>query len=115
MDINEPITNPDLMNVIREVKRGNKEEELFWEEIFKAKFLCPINMEINKSTQNENHKIVLGEGTRIALLSVDNEQGEHFLMAFTDWDELKKWKQNQDQQTLVLSHEDYEGIIIKDD
>ncbi len=115
MDINKPITNPNLVNVIKEIKQGNKKEELFWEEIFKAKFLCPINMEIGKTSQKENHKIVLGEGTSIALLSIDNEQSEHFLMAFTDWDELKKWKQNHDQQTLVLSYEDYQGIIIKND
>lgn len=113
MDINKPITNPNLVDAIKEMKQGNKEEELFWEEIFKAMFLCPINMEIGKTTQKENHKIVLGEGTSIALMSIDNEQGEHFLMAFTDWDELKKWKQNYDQQTLVLSYEDYQGIIIK--
>lgn len=115
MDINKPITNPDLVNVIKEMKQGNKKEELFWEEMFKAKFLCPINMKIGKTTQKENHKIVLGEGTSIALLSIDNEQSEHFLMAFTDWDELKKWKQNYAQQTLVLSYEDYQGIIIKND
>ena len=70
-------------------------------------------MKMGKTTQKENDKIVLGEGTSIALLSIDNEQGEHFLMAFTDWAELKKWKQNHNQQTLVLSYEDYQGIIIK--
>lgn len=113
MDINKPITNPNLVNVIKEIKQGNKEEELFWDEIFKAKFLCPINMQIGKIKQKENHKIVLGEDTSITLLSIDNEQREHFLMAFTDWDELKKWKKNCDQQTLVLTYEDYQGIIIK--
>ena len=41
MDINKPNTNPNLVNVIKAIKQGNKKEELFWEEIFKAKFLCP--------------------------------------------------------------------------
>ena len=49
------------------------------------------------------------------MLSIDNEQGEHFLMAFIDWDELKKWFQNENQQTLILPYEDYQGIIIKND
>lgn len=70
-------------------------------------------MEIGKTTQKENHQIILGEETSITLLGIDNEQSDHFLMAFTDWDELKKWKQNYDQQTLVLSYEDYQGIITK--
>lgn len=115
MDINKPITNPNLVNIIKEIRQGNKEEKLFWEEIFKAKFLCPINMKIGKTTQKGNHQIVLGEGTSIVLLGIANEQNEHFLMAFTDWNELKKWKPNYDQQTLVLSYEDYQRIITKND
>ena len=47
MDINKPITNPNLVNAIEEIKRGNKKG---------------------------NYKIVLGEGTSITLLSIDNEQ-----------------------------------------
>lgn len=115
MDVNKPITNPNLIGVIRKIKQGEGNEELFWEEIVKANFLCPINMEIEKTSQGENHKTVLGEGSRIALLSIGNEQNEHFLMAFTDWDELKKWKQNHEQRTLILSYEDYQGIIIKNE
>lgn len=113
MDINKPITNPNLVNVIKEIKRGNKKEKLFWEEMFKAKFLCPIDMELEKTSKKENQKIILEKETSIALLSIDNEQGEHFLMAFTDWDELKKLNQNENQQTLILTYEDYQGIIIK--
>ena len=115
MDINKPITNPNLVNVIKEIKQGNKEGELFWEEIFKAKFLCPIKMEIGKTTQKEKHQIVLEEETNVALLSIANERSEHFLMAFTDWDELKKWNQDYNQQALILSYEDYQGIIIIND
>lgn len=115
MDINKPIANPNLVNVIREIKQGNINEESFWKEILKAKFLCPINMGTGKTLQQENYKIVSGEVTSFALISIDNKQGEHFLMAFTDWDELKKWKQNHNQQTLILSYKDYEEIMIKKD
>lgn len=115
MNINKPVTNPDFVNVMREMKQGKKMDELFWKEIFKAKFLCPVNMEFGNTSQKENQKIVLGEGSSIALLSIDNNQREHFLMAFTDWTELKKWKQNHDQQTLILSYEDYQGIITQND
>ena len=47
LDIDKPITNPNLVNAIEEIKRGNKKG---------------------------NYKIVLGEGTSITLLSIDNEQ-----------------------------------------
>ena len=115
MDINKPITNPNLVNTIKEIRRGHKKEGLFWEEIFKAKFLCPINVEIGETSQREKQKIVLGEETIIALMSIDNEKSEHFLMAFTDWDELRKWRQSNEQQTLILTFEDYQQIIIEND
>ncbi len=51
MDINKPIANPNLVNVIREIKQGNIKEESFWKEILKAKFLCPINMGTGKTLQ----------------------------------------------------------------
>lgn len=63
MNINKPVTNPDFVNVMREMKQGKKMDELFWKEIFKAKFLCPVNMEFGNTSQKENQKIVLGEGT----------------------------------------------------
>lgn len=33
-------------------------------------------------------------------------------MAFTDWDELKKWKNMQKQQTFLFSIEDYKTIVL---
>lgn len=113
MNINKPISNPNLVNIISEMKQGKKKEELFWEEIFRAKFLCPINANLRKESQKKHRKIVLEEGKNIALLSLDNENGEHFLMAFTDWDELKKWKQIDEQQALILEYEDYQEIVNK--
>ena len=113
MDINKTITNPDFVNIIREIRKGKGKEEVFWKEIFKAKFLCPINVDFGNTSKKENQKIVLGEENSIALLSIDNKQGEHFLMAFTDWDELKKWKQSQNHQTVIIKYEDYQEIVIK--
>ncbi len=48
MDIDKAITNPNLVNVIKEMKQGNTEEKLFWEEIFKARFLCPVGAFTNE-------------------------------------------------------------------
>lgn len=115
MNIDQPITNEALVDIIGKVKQNEVREELFWKEIFKAKFLCPVIMNIAKNLQNDNSTIVLEEGTNISLLSIDNSQGEHFLMAFTDWNEVRKWKQEENQQTLVLTYEDYQGIILKND
>lgn len=115
MDINTPITNEILVDIIRKVKQNEVGEELFWEEIFKAKFLCPVKMNIGEKVQSEDNEIVLEQGSNISLLSIDNSQGEHFLMAFTDWNEVTKWRQEENQQTLILKYEDYQKILMKND
>ena len=38
MDINKPITNPNLVNAIEEIKQGNKKEELFGMKFSKLSF-----------------------------------------------------------------------------
>lgn len=111
MDVNKAITNPNLVNIIREIKQGKNKEELFWKEVFKAKFLCPIEM--SSATKREYSKLVLDEGAQISLLSIDDKNNETFLMAFTDWNEIKKGEQIEGKQTLVLTYEDYRKIIIK--
>ena len=49
--------------------------------------------------QSEEQEIVLEEGTNISLLGIDNNQAEHFLMVYTDWNEIRKWKQEENQQS----------------
>ena len=97
MDINKPVTNPELVNVIRGLRRGENSESEFWTAVFRARFLCPVNMNLGKTSQKRDQKTELGEGTQIALLSLTDEHGQPFLMAFTDWDELRKWSQMKDQ------------------
>jgi hypothetical protein len=114
MNINKPITNPNLINAMKKLKQGQGSEELFWKEIFNAKFLCPIKMEDGNIPQKGTQKIVLENETHISVLHLDNNEGEHFLMAFTDWKELRKWKQTSGQQTLILSYEEYQKICLED-
>lgn len=36
-------------------------------------------------------------------------------MAFTDWREIRKWSEEKNLKTLVLTYEDYQHIIIDGD
>jgi len=59
--------------------------------------------------------MTVGEGSTIALTSIDDQQGTHFLMAFTDWKEIRKWTQEENIQTVILACEDYQQILTKED
>ena len=75
MDINKPITNPNLVNIIKEIKKGNKEEELFWEEFFKAKFVCLVNDEPNPKNPTRFDEIK----------GYDGIEGRHYNNVTEEW------------------------------
>lgn len=115
MDINKPITNPKLLDAIEKMRKDSNKEQLFINELFKAKFLCPAKVELNNSEKADNGQITIGEGSTISLTSIDDQQGNHFLMAFTDGEELGKWKQEANMQTIILTCEDYQQILTGND
>ncbi|MBB6716807.1 enhanced serine sensitivity protein SseB [Clostridium gasigenes] len=115
MDVNKPITNQKLVDIMQKMKNDNSKEMEFLDELLKAKFLCPDIMKLGANSKNNSGKIVLNEGTTIKLVGLSSENGKNYLMAFTDWTELGKWKIETNQQTLILSYDDYQGVILKDD
>jgi hypothetical protein len=114
MDVNKFITNQKLVEIMKEIKNNDSKEMEFLDELLKAKFLCPIIKELKPTSKNGSGKIILNEGTTINLLGLSLKIGKNYLMAFTDWTELGKWKSATNQQTLILSYDDYQAVILKD-
>ncbi|SMC29646.1 SseB protein N-terminal domain-containing protein [Clostridium acidisoli DSM 12555] len=115
MDINKPVTNKKLVEIMQKIKNDKSRETEFLDELLKAKFLCPVLMNLKSNSKSNRGKIILNEGTTINLSSISSKNGMNYLMAFTDWTELSKWKSQPNQQTLILSYNDYQAIILKDD
>lgn len=115
MDINKPITNPKLLNAIEEMRKDNKKEQFFINELYKANFLCPAKVELKNSVKGDKGQLTVGEGSTVALTCIDDSQGKHYLMAFTDWKEIGKWSQEENLQTIILTCEDYQIFLTKED
>lgn len=113
MDINKPITNQGLLKAIRVMKKDRNQEQVFFDELSKAKFLCPAVLDIKSSDKHQDGKIVLGEGTTISISSLTDQAGNHFLMAFTDWEEVRKWTDEDNPQMLVIDYNDYQSMILE--
>ena len=90
MNINEPITNIKLVEIMKKLKNDNIHQEEFFNELSDAKLLCPVNMEVKNKTTNGDATIS-GEGSSISIISIADNKDNYYLMAFTDWDELRKW------------------------
>ncbi len=113
MEVNKAVTNPKLLDAIREMKVDSSKEKQFFKELSQARFLCPAKIDLKNSPQDEEGNVIAQGGSRISLISISDNSGKNYLLAFTDWKELEKWNKFKRQQALILPYEDYQGIILE--
>lgn len=113
MDISKPINNPKLLELMHSMNDDKSKVNSFIDELLKVKLLCPTLMRLNKSSDDGNNKITLNEGTTIQLLALTSKTKQNYLMAFTDWNELRQWRNEENQQTLIFSFDDYKSIVMQ--
>ena len=75
--------------------------------ISSAAFLAPVTIQAPapKSASKE---------TQIQFQLLANQEDQVFFPAFTDWEELRKLCGPKNQQTVVLSFDDYARMILQD-
>ncbi|MEL3959259.1 enhanced serine sensitivity protein SseB [Caldifermentibacillus hisashii] len=110
VDVNKPVTNPELVKRIEILMKDYSlyNERLFLDELMKANFLAPVSIEPDIKGGG---KTVLKQDTKINFFGITNSANQNFLPAFTDWDELRKWNNQENTQTLILTFKDYEAMI----
>lgn len=113
IDVNKPINNPDLLQAIEEMKRSSSSDNLdkVLNEVMAAHFLSPVT--ITPIPQpGENGDIILKEKTTISFYKIEDERNNSYYLAFTDWDELRKWNSKEDIQAIVSTFDDYASMTL---
>ena len=108
-DNNKPLSNPELAAAIAHMNRENSRdsrEAVLDLVITSAQFLAPIS--IPESAQNGDTV------TEFQLQLLPNQNGQPFFPAFTSWEELRKLCGPKNQQTLLLTFDDYARMILQD-
>lgn len=108
-DNNKPLSNPELATAIARMNRENSRdsrEAVLDLVITSAQFLAPIS--IPESAQNGDTV------TEFQLQLLPNQNGQPFFPAFTSWEELRKLCGPKNQQTLLLTFDDYARMILQD-
>lgn len=110
VDINKPVENPALVQAIEALKAqpGAETEAAFRRELAAAHFLVPVTIEPPPPPGGE---VVLKADTVVSFPMLDAGGGELYYPAFTDWGELNKNSPHPNQQTVVLTLEDYKGMV----
>lgn len=113
MEYNKSVSNPMLMGAIELMKAENTpaHKKMVSDEIVKAQYLTPAT--ITPVPPEGETKLPPGSNVQLPVLAAPN--GKQFFMAFTDMKELKKWKDEEGQQTLTMSFDDYAMMMFRKD
>ena len=100
------IDNTALLTAVERMNRENSRESreaVLDTVISAARFLAPV--EISGSGDEE---------TQIRFQLLPNQDGQVFFPAFTGWEELRRLCGPKNQQTVLLSFDDYARMILQD-
>ena len=115
-DQNKPVANPELTAAVERMNRENSRESreaVLDLVITTARFLAPVTITPAPEEQ-AGGQTALGQGTQIQFQLLANQEGQPFFPAFTGWDELRKLCGPKNQQTLVLTFDDYAAMVVRD-
>lgn len=114
IDVNKPVTNPDLAVAIKAMKEENTKEsqDKVINEVMKAHFISPVIISPVPGSSNDSCEVVLKEDTIINFSIIQNTANQQFFLAFTDWVELGRWHKCENQQTLILTFDDLAAMVL---
>lgn len=116
MNPNKPITNPMLCGTIELLKAENTPEhkKMFVDEMIRATYLSPVVID-PVPQPDETGKVKITSENKVQFPMISAKDGKKFFMAFTDWEELKKWNPSDNQQTFAMKFDDYAGMLLRKD
>ena len=62
---------------------------------------------------DENGRVTIARDAKVQFPMLSTEDGRKFFMAFTDWTELKRWRDEENQQTFAMNFDDYAGMLLR--
>ena len=95
VDVNTPVTNPDLVRAISDMRQNNSPEKQnrMMDEVLKAHFITPVNVSPEPKhdhcdcddhhhcgchDHHHDHTTEFKEGTTISFYSIADSAGQHF-------------------------------------
>lgn len=110
VDVRRPVSNPELVAALDKLRNDNtrENEEKVLELIQAAHFLIPAVLD---AKLEPGGKTVLKKDSTIKLSLIETVDGKSFFPAFTDWDELRKWRAEETQQTFIFTYLDFAALL----
>lgn len=115
-DINIPVTNPELVHAIEAFRATPtpETEQAMVEALRPALFLVPFEGDLGPRQETADGKTVLLQGATINFPLLSDPQGQPLNIAFTDWEELYRWRSEPNQKTLVSPFTDLASLALNE-
>ncbi len=113
MEYNKSVSNPMLMGAIELMKAEPtpSHKKMVSDEIIKGIYLSPAK--VTPVPKPGETKLAPGSHVQLPALAAPN--GKQYFMAFTDMAEFKKWRDEEGQQTLSMTFDDYAMMMFRKD
>lgn len=116
-DPKKPLTNPAMKKAMADMKANNTPEtrNLMINMMMRSTFLVPVQVGFAgpPPKMDKNGKVPVPPNTKVSFALLGTTDKKQYFMAFTDWDELHKWRKNPAQQTIMLHFDEYAALIDK--
>lgn len=116
-DPKKPLTNPAMKQAMSAMKADNNPQtrNVMINEMMRSTFLVPVQVGFagTPPKMDKNGKVPIPPNTKISFALLGTADKKQYFMAFTDWDELHKWRKNPAQQTMMMHFDEYASLIDK--
>lgn len=112
-DINKPVENPKIVELLKEFKLNDNNTTLsnVYEEVaMNAKFLTIVEFSADPK-DNGNGTSTFHKESLIKFLSLTTKDNLNYLPIFTDWNEVYKWKEVTSPKSLIMRFDDVHAIV----
>lgn len=106
------VSNPMLLGTIELLKAENtvEHQNIFGSELLNATFLAPVVI-TPEPEKDENGRPKMSPNSQISFPMIQTKDGKFFFMAYTDANELQKWKGGDTSNAFALKLEDYAQML----
>lgn len=108
------LNNDELLQAVAKMREDATQENQshVLDIMVEAQYLAPVSITPEPETEGGVMiNIELPPDAQIRFHMIENASGERFFLAFSSFEEMAKWRQNANMQTIIVSFDDYAGML----
>lgn len=110
-----PALNPALKPALVKFKAENSPQNLnaILNELVRSPLLVPASLSFgaNPPKPDAQGRVALPKDTAIQVVLLNTPEGKKYYMAFSDWEAVKSWKPEKNQQVLMMRLDDFANML----